>query len=202
MRYDHRNQLILNEVHPALRYKLMLVLDILEFRGEDVLLYEGNRTNAEQQIEWQKGRDENGNVVGTTVTNAKPGYSLHNYGLAVDFAPVGPLGIELSKRNNLEWTAIGRYEAIAFVAAENGLESGAFWRTVDRPHLQFTGGLTLAQIRAGKRPSSETARKELLAYYQNRIDNAKRAIDKVDPGRRLELAAFISRYERKKEDLG
>lgn len=52
--------------------------------GIDVLVTCGFRTNAEQALLWAKGRD----VPGKIVTNARPGLSAHNYGLAVDVVPI------------------------------------------------------------------------------------------------------------------
>ncbi|MDB5344275.1 MAG: ycdD [Schlesneria sp.] len=191
MTYEARNAVTLNGVHPSLRYKLIQLLDLLRLNGEDVLLYEGFRTIDQQNADWQVGRDIDGRVIGTTITDAKGGYSFHNYGLAVDFAPVGPLGVPLSKRNMLEWSAKARYEAIARLAQTLGLEWGGTWPKPDKPHLQYADGLSITAVRSGKRPDAEKAKAGLTAYYRNRITNAKRGLKHADADRTKELDAFI-----------
>lgn len=195
MTYEARNQATLNGVHPALRYKLLHLSDLLRLIGEDVLFYEGNRSIAEQNADWQVGRDENGNVIGPTVTDAKGGYSFHNFGLAVDFAPVGPLGVALSKRNMLEWAAKGRYDAIGSLAETIGLEWGGRWKKKDGPHLQFTDGLSIASVRKGQRPSADKSLFDLLAYYQDRIKKARNGLKHADRERTAAIHRHIQNLE-------
>lgn len=55
----------------------------------------GDRDNAEQAIEFAKGRDAEGNVVDpdAVVTDAKPGDSSHNYHFGLDVARKTPTGL-------------------------------------------------------------------------------------------------------------
>lgn len=195
MTFESRNIFILVSVHPALRFKLEQLLDLLRLRGEDILLTSGYRSIAEQNVLYAKGRTTGG----TIVTNAKGGSSLHNYGLAVDFCPVGPLGFEL--KGKLEWTATKRYEAIGKLAKSIGLEWGGDWKQADRPHLQLSEGLTIAQLKKGQRPDSLKSLKRLKEYYQRQIDNAKRAMPKVDFTRKYELQYFIDEITEKLNQL-
>jgi peptidoglycan L-alanyl-D-glutamate endopeptidase CwlK len=191
MTYDERNNQTLAQIHPSLRYKLIHLLDLLRLRGEDILLYDGTRTDAEQDGLWQIGRDQNGRVIGTTVTDARGGYSFHNYGLAVDFAPVGPLGLELSKRTKLEWAAKARYETIGSLARDIGLEWGGDWHKPDKPHLQYSDGLTIADLKQARRPDIIKSKTELITYYRQRIQNAERAMSNAGPRRQAEFQVYI-----------
>lgn len=75
---------------------------------------------------------------GATVTNAAPGTSWHNFGLAVDLCPSthGP-GMPFDPDWNESHPSWGR---IVAVGQARGLVSGATFRTrPDEPHLQLTG---------------------------------------------------------------
>lgn len=196
MTYEARNKQALDSLHPSMRYKVLHLLELLSLIGEDILIYEGARSNEEQAALYAQGRT----APGAIVTNAKPGESFHNYGLAVDFAPVGPLGIPLKSRV-LQWTATKRYEAIANLAKTLGLEWGGDWTIVDRPHLQYAEGVTLSTLRQGRRPNITKAREELLAYYQKRLSNAIRAVGKATPERKIHLERHIQELNEKVKQL-
>lgn len=81
------------------------------------------------------------------VTNAKPGQSYHNFGLAIDFFLVSDDG------RKAIWTVDSRWQRVAAIGKKLGFEWGGDWRTFkDYPHLQMTGGLTCTQLQAGKKP--------------------------------------------------
>jgi len=76
------------------------------------------------------------------VTNARAGYSWHNFGLAADLTL-----FDKSGRKPI-WEG-QEYSRIGVLAKELGLEWGGSWRTFkDLPHVQRNIGLTLAQARA------------------------------------------------------
>jgi peptidoglycan L-alanyl-D-glutamate endopeptidase CwlK len=90
-----------------------------------------------QDYLYAQGRTTKGSIC----TYTKGGYSMHNYGLAWD----------TSFPNNAE------YKKAAAIAKALGLTWGGDFKVkgkpfVDRPHYQWTGGLTTAQLLAGKRP--------------------------------------------------
>lgn len=92
---------------------------------------------------WKTGRDEDGNVVGKVVTNARPGSSFHNFGLAVDSCFIGadPYWEKLIDRDEAErrWSEFCRFVKL------HGLESGGDFTLVDRPHAQCRYGLSLKE---------------------------------------------------------
>ena len=194
MTFETRNQIIIDGLHPSMRYKLIHLLELLRPIGEDILFTSGTRTISVHDALYAKGRTTGGSIV----TNAKGGSSFHNYGLAIDFCPVGPLGFAL--RGALEWTAYARYERVAKLAKSIGLESGMDWPQKDRPHLQLSE-CTLAQLKKGQRPDSLKARYELIAYYQRKIDNARRAMPKAALDRKIDLQKFITKNQVKISEL-
>ena len=102
----------------------------------------GNRTYAEQNALYAKGRTK----PGRKVTNARGGYSNHNFGLALDFG-VFKGGKYLDGSSPKEAHRV--HAAVAQVAAKHGIEWGGNWRSFkDTPHYQVKVNMTMAQMRA------------------------------------------------------
>lgn len=122
--------------------------------GIYVLFTDGLRTFTDQAILYGKGRSsyvysgkQYGNSKVGKVTNALPGNSFHNYGLALDFV------LTDSDAKQVFWTRNRQWERAAAIAKELGFTWGGDWKGfVDNPHIEYTNGLTLAQIRQGKMP--------------------------------------------------
>ncbi len=97
----------------------------------------GTRSYAEQAALYAQGRTAPGKVV----TNARPGYSNHNFGIAVD------VGIFKGKVYLAECP---EYATLGPVGEKCGLLWGGRWAKpkTDRPHYEFATGFTLAQMRA------------------------------------------------------
>jgi len=98
------------------------------------------RTFEEQAAIYAKGRTRPGPIV----TNAKPGYSWHNFGRAFDVAfrtPTG--GVKFS----------GPWQSVGKIARELGLICGMDWvKFPDKGHFEYQGGHTLAELRAALNP--------------------------------------------------
>ncbi|SFN63526.1 M15 family metallopeptidase [Dokdonella immobilis] len=93
--------------------------------GITINIISGTRTYAEQDALYAQGRTRPGNVV----TNARGGYSNHNFGIAFD--------IGLFERNQYLGES-PMYKAIGALGVELGLEWGGNWKTlVDQPHYQL-----------------------------------------------------------------
>lgn len=99
-------------------------------RGEDILLRvtSARRTFAEQANLYARGRT----VPGKIVTNAKPGQSYHNYGLALDVVEMrdGKTPIWV----NPNWARIGE------IGKALGFEWGGDWNHPDKPHFEMAFG--------------------------------------------------------------
>ncbi len=115
-------------------------LDMLEERlvtaGIRMVMTEGFRSITRQNALYALGRTK----PGKKVTNARGGYSWHNFGLAADYAFL----VDGKPSWNGQWTGFGA------IVRGCGLEWGGDFKSIcDRPHVQLTNGRTLAQMRAG-----------------------------------------------------
>lgn len=126
-------------VHPTLIVRVMNL--ITHLGNEDIPFgaFMGLRTFKQQDALWAQGRT----LPGKIVTKAKGGESFHNFGLAVDMVEDGDVtraGIQWSWSNNADYLKVGS------VTKDCGLEWGGFWKAFkDYPHVQLTGGLSLAE---------------------------------------------------------
>ena len=96
------------------------------------LVVSGLRTADEQNALYAQGRTTPGHIV----TNAKAGYSMHNYGLAIDMVPylTGSGGA-------LNWTAsTPQFQRMVGAMKAQGLEWGGDWKGAlgDYDHFQLT----------------------------------------------------------------
>lgn len=107
--------------------------------GITVTITSTYRDNESQAELYAQGRTKPGEVV----TDAKAGDSIHNYRLAFDFVPVYDNKAQYS--DDLLFVLCGR------IGTNLGLEWGSNWRSFkDTPHFQYTAGLSLADLKAGK----------------------------------------------------
>jgi peptidoglycan L-alanyl-D-glutamate endopeptidase CwlK len=99
----------------------------------------GLRTWEEQADLYAQGRTKSGSVV----TNARPGSSWHNFGLAVDLGLFdGRTYVDSKDPARAERV----YRSIAEIAKEYGIEWGGNWRRFkDTPHFEYHPGLNLAE---------------------------------------------------------
>lgn len=143
----------LNSVHPTLKAKGIALVEKAYAEGIWILITHGLRTMEEQNALYQKGRDKNGKVINKkdVVTNAKAGYSFHNFGLAIDFA------VYNSDGKTINWTVDNKWKRVGAIGKSLGLEWGGDWTSFkDYPHFQLTFGLTCADLRAGKKPPASS----------------------------------------------
>jgi len=136
----------LSKIHPTLADKARQLIAKAHEEGIDLVVTQGLRTIAEQNALYAQGRT----APGKKVTNAKGGSSYHNFGLAFDIA--------VRKENgDIDWNCTDKYKRAGQLGKSIGLEWGGDFKSIkDTPHFQLTFGLTLSQLRAGKRPSGST----------------------------------------------
>jgi peptidoglycan L-alanyl-D-glutamate endopeptidase CwlK len=129
----------LSEVHPILKDKILKMEEILQEEAIALVVSEGLRPWSVQDALYQRGRIlQDGIWVVTSpqdvVTNAPPGHSWHQFGLAVDCEPEVKLGQVDWNPQHPQWL---RMEELG---RSLGLVSGADWlRIKDAPHFQLTG---------------------------------------------------------------
>ena len=104
--------------------------------GINVKIICGNRTYQEQAELYAKGRT----TKGPKVTNARPGYSWHNFGVAWDF-------VVFDAKGQPQWES-PLMQRCGRIAESLGLEWGGSWKGFqDIPHVQVKTGCTLAEAR-------------------------------------------------------
>lgn len=92
-----------------------------------------------QNALYAQGRTTSGNIV----TKVKGGDSFHNWRVAFDVVPV--VGGKAIWDDNKLWAKIGK------IGTEMGLDWGGSWKSfVDKPHFQYTGGLSISDFKSGK----------------------------------------------------
>ena len=124
-RANVRSEKVIGGLHP----RVQAYARALYFKARDhdlvINIISGLRTYAEQDKLYAQGRTSPGNVV----TNARGGYSNHNFGIAFD--------VGLFERNQYLGES-PMYKAVGALGEELGLEWGGNWMTlVDQPHFQL-----------------------------------------------------------------
>lgn len=139
MTFDYRSESNLATLHPeartAARAFLQQAIERMRPLGIEVKIISGTRTYAEQDALYAQGRTKPGPVV----TNARGGYSKHNFGIAFD------IGLFKSGRY-LDQSPY--YRELGAIGIAQGLVWGGNWKNFkDEPHYELPTGLTLAQMR-------------------------------------------------------
>lgn len=107
--------------------------------GIDVLITSTYRDHESQQAIYARGRT----APGRKITNARPGYSYHNWRVAFDFAPIVD--------GKIDWSDLETFKKCGEIGESCGLEWAGRWKRFrEYAHLQYTGGLSLADFQAGK----------------------------------------------------
>jgi peptidoglycan L-alanyl-D-glutamate endopeptidase CwlK len=132
--FDERTEKNIATLYPkaqiAARQFMQAIVPIMESRGITAKIISGTRSYAEQDALYAKR---------PKVTNAKGGYSNHNFGTAWD------IGL-FNNKKYLEDSPF--YRECGKIGESLGLEWGGSWKSiVDEPHFQVKTGLTMAQMR-------------------------------------------------------
>jgi len=126
---------LLPEARAAARTFMAAAIPAMEAVGVQIRIICGTRTYAQQDALYAQGRTK----PGPKVTNARGGYSNHNFGIAWD------IGLFQGKKY-LEESP--HYQTCAHIGRIQGLDCGAFWKSFpDEPHYQLNTGLSTSQLR-------------------------------------------------------
>lgn len=135
-----------------------------------------------------QGRTRPGNIV----TNARGGQSVHNYGLAFDF---------FQNIRGREWNDNNFWQIGGRIWVEMGGVWGGNWPNfVDRPHCEFTSGLTVRDLQNGKRLSEN-----ITMYWENNKATIDKGLDFnciIDPCKEFENFAISEENIKAMEYLG
>ncbi|MCT2536147.1 M15 family metallopeptidase [Aquibacillus koreensis] len=138
------------QLHPLVLEKSDQLIEQAEQKGITIRITDEFRSIAEQNNLYEQGRSDPGSVV----TNVQGGESYHNYGLAIDFAieledgsVIWDLSYDGNQNGESDWMEV------VDIAKELGFTWGGDWENFrDYPHLQMDFGLSIWELKRGKRP--------------------------------------------------
>lgn len=133
----------INKLHPKIRFEVLHLLKQCYKAGVRIRVVQGYRTIAEQDELYAQGRTKPGPIV----TNAKGGYSNHNYALSIDFCLLHSDGsISWSQVEDADKDGIKDWMEVVNIFKNAGYEAGIDWKFKDAPHLQKTFGYSIRQL--------------------------------------------------------
>jgi phage tail protein X len=142
-RLQSLNQERLAQLHPGLARRGHSMVELCALAGIGVLVTQGLRSWAEQEALYARGRTAPPIGPGYIVTKARGGQSFHNFGLAFDIVVLDAVGKADWDDSHPAWRKAAR------LGKSVGLAWGGDWKGFkDRPHFEYTGGLTLGACRA------------------------------------------------------
>lgn len=122
---DQRSEKVIATLLPQVQPLARALVQKAALSGICIKIICGFRTYAEQDALYAQGRT----VPGNKVTNAKGGFSNHNFGIAFD------IGVF---EGNKYLGDSPKYKAVGVIGTDLGLEWGGNWKTmVDEPHFQL-----------------------------------------------------------------
>jgi peptidoglycan L-alanyl-D-glutamate endopeptidase CwlK len=134
----------LDDLQLPVKIKALNLIHECKLAGIDLLITCTYRDFEAQNALYAQGRTAPGRIV----TNARGGQSFHNFHMAFDVVPLraGKPVWGTAGADGLLWQKVGE------LGEAQGLEWAGRWKTFrELPHFQFTGGLTLAEVNAGKK---------------------------------------------------
>lgn len=177
-------------LNPVVAAATSVLIERCYSKGVPILITQGLRSIDYQNGLYAQGRSKPGSIV----TNAKGGFSFHNFGLAVDFVILNPDGKTVSwdVKRDLDKDGQKDWWEVVEIAEAIGFEAGARWtKFLDMPHFQMTFGLSTARLRIGRRPTADvmrTAGLKIIQHLQSEWQNAK---DKAEKDRIHALANTV-----------
>lgn len=120
----------LNLIAPKLKTMAIAAVAECNQAGFPIQVFEAWRSQNRQEELYSQGRTKPGKVV----TKAPKGFSLHNWGLAVDIA------------YNIagKWSWEGDFDRVTSIFISHGFEPPP---SFERVHFQVSGGLSIGEIR-------------------------------------------------------
>lgn len=134
----------LNELHPKVKALALSLLEECKKQGMNIGISETYRSIARQDYLYAQGRTRAGAIV--TYTKGSEMQSYHQWRLAFDVF------------NNVRGAEYDSniLKRVGAIGMKLGLEWGGSWSGFyDTPHFQYTFGLSIKDLKAGKRPPEE-----------------------------------------------
>jgi peptidoglycan L-alanyl-D-glutamate endopeptidase CwlK len=139
----------ISDLHPIVQKMALTFQQQCKEAGIEVLITSTYRDAASQNALYAIGRTVKGanptkaRPMGKRVTNAKGGQSVHNYRLALDFVPI--------INGKAIWNNLELFKRCGEIAEKIGFTwSGRWTKFPEMAHIQYTQGLSLADLQAGK----------------------------------------------------
>ncbi|MGG0657451.1 M15 family metallopeptidase [Rummeliibacillus pycnus] len=165
-------------INANVRRRMEIIIKLCHKRGICVIFTQGMRSMENQAKLYGQGRSNyhyNGvdysQPSNPIVTNANPGKSVHNYGLAIDFAIVNESKeIIWDTKADFNQNGIPDWIEVVTEAKKLGFNWGGDWKTFqDFSHLEWIGNLTYNQIFNGEKPKfpSLIKKESTNDYYQS-----------------------------------
>ena len=149
---DDRSEKTIATLLPEVRPLARALVNKAAGVGITIKVISGLRTYEEQNDLYAQGRTRPGRIV----TNARGGYSNHNFGIAFD------IGVFEGSKYIEEST---KYKGVGALGIDLGLEWGGNWKTIqDEPHFQLR-----------PRWAADLSEKEMLAELRSRKESGKGA---------------------------
>jgi peptidoglycan LD-endopeptidase CwlK len=132
-------------MHPKLRKEASEIYEtILNELKSDVQCRFSHtlRTFAEQKELYSLGRTKAGKII----TNAREGFSYHNYGLAIDIVLIKGKVAIWDVESDFDGDGKSDWMEIVQIFKEYGWEWGGDWKFIDKPHFQKTLGYSVRSL--------------------------------------------------------
>jgi peptidoglycan LD-endopeptidase CwlK len=136
-------------MHPKLRAEVATIYDEIcgALRGKAFCRFAYTlRTFKEQDDLYAIGRTK----PGSKVTNAKGGYSFHNYGLALDIVLIDGASASWDVKKDFDGDGKADWMEVVAIFKKYGWEWGGDWKFVDAPHFQKGFGKKISDLLALK----------------------------------------------------
>ena len=134
-------------MHPKLRAEVVAIYDEIcdALRGKAFCRFSYTlRTFKEQDDLYAQGRTKSGGKV----TNAKGGYSFHNYGLALDIVIIDGASASWDIKKDFDGDGKADWMEVVQIFKRYGWEAGIDWKFIDPPHFQKTFGKSIYELKA------------------------------------------------------
>jgi peptidoglycan L-alanyl-D-glutamate endopeptidase CwlK len=130
----------LDDLNPKVKKLAEQFIKACKDASIDILIYSTYRDAESQNELYAQGRTKPGRIV----TNAKAGFSYHNWRCAFDFVPI--------VNGKARWDDSAAYAKCGAIAEDLGFEWAGRWsgKLKETAHLQFTGGLSIFDFQRGK----------------------------------------------------
>lgn len=150
----------INELHPKVKELAQQLLAKAKEQGLNIKIIDTYRSVARQDFLYASGRTRPGSIITNARGTAMSSY--HQWRLAFDVINNDPKDLY----NNTVLNKVGA------IGQSLGLEWGGSWTTfIDKPHFQFTYGLSIKQLNAGaKIPTYSPAANKEVALKETKVN--------------------------------